>query len=97
MEGVDANADARCSRRARSALVASVVFSVNKVSVSRLRCAERGGNKKEPSVSPCASAAPQRGGGPEQSQSSKNLLTSVAADRPQGKFHRRNYVIAPKQ
>lgn len=47
MEGVDANADARWSRRARSALVASVVFSVNKVSVSRLRALSAVGTPKK--------------------------------------------------
>lgn len=41
-------------------------------------------------------AAPQQGGGggPEQSQSSKNLLASLATDRPRGKFHRHNYVTS---
>lgn len=38
-----------------------------------------------------------RGGGPEQSQSSENLLASVAAARPQGEFHRHNYAPTSNQ
>lgn len=78
----------------------SCCFPVNKVNVSSLQAlrssmvgtTDRGKEQREASR-----AAPQQGGGgggPEQSQSSKNLLASLATDRPRGKFHRHNYVTS---
>lgn len=66
----------------------SCCLPVNEVNVSSLQAL---------SSSMEGTTGVQQGGGPEQSQSSKNLLASVATDRPRGKFHRHNHATTSNQ